>query len=216
MKKIIISVLLLIWIISCWTKPSPLENVVLEQGEKIQILALGDSITAWYNLPIADSYPAQLEWLLWDEYEIINAWVSWDTSKQLLDRLNLYIEDDDDLPNLAIVTIGWNDGLRWQSLEDLENNLTSIVVQLQQKNIPVIIAGMQIPINLWFNYSRDFKKIYSRVAKQKDTYFYEYFLQDVGGYSKLNLNDGIHPNKQWYEIIANNIYNFLQEQDIIK
>jgi len=216
MKKIITWMITLLLLVSCWEEKPTLVDIVVEEGEKIQILALWDSITAWYNLPIDDAYPAQLEWLLGADYELINAWVSWDTSIQLLNRLDLYIDDNENLPELAIVTIGWNDGLRWQSLEDLETNINTIISRLKEKNIPVVLSGMRIPINLWFNYSIDFKNLYEKIAKDNDVYFLEHFLKDVEGIASLNLSDRIHPNKQGYEIIAKNMYDFLKDEKLVK
>lgn len=208
--------MLLAWLASCGNSWPNLADIVVEEGEKIQILALGDSITAGYNLPLADSYPAQLEALLGDSYEIINGWVSWDTSIQLLNRLDLYIEDVENMPVLAIVTIGWNDGLRWQSLEDLESNLNTIVEKLKEKDIVVVVSGMRLPLNLGLNYSRNFKALYSDVAENNDVYFLEHFLKDVEGYADLNLGDRIHPNKQWYTIVAQNMYEFLKNKKLVK
>ncbi|MDC0506286.1 arylesterase [Candidatus Gracilibacteria bacterium] len=217
MKKIIIGIAALLLLVSCGDKKPTLADIVVEEGEKIQILALGDSITAGYNLPIDDAYPSQLEGLLGDDkYEIINGGVSGDTSIQLLNRLDLYIEDDENLPALAIVTIGGNDGLRGQSLEDLENNIESIISKLKEKNIPIVISGMRIPINLGFQYSRDFKSLYKNIAKNSDVYFFEHFLEDVQGVASLNLNDRIHPNKQGYSIIAENMYEFLKDEKLVK
>ena len=73
-----------------------------------------------------------------------------------------------------------------------------------------------VPINLGFNYSREFKQVYEDVVDERDTHFYEYFLEDVGGYVDLNLSDRIHPNKAGYEIIANNIYDFLKDENLVK
>ncbi len=216
MKKIIIWIFLLLGLLSCWEKVPDLADIVVEEGEKIQILALWDSITAGYSLPVEDSYPAQLEWLLWGDYEIINGWVSGDTSAQLLDRIDLYIEDSENLPVLAIVTIGWNDGLRGQSLKDLENNLNKIISKLKEKDIVVVLSGMRMPANYGFDYSWKFKALYKDVAKQNDVYFFEHFLKDVEWYASLNLSDRIHPNKQWYEIVAQNMYEFLIKNKLVK
>lgn len=201
---------------ACWSS----QEITIQDNnrpvqEKTQILALWDSLTAGYNLPLEQSYPSQLEELLWDQYEIINAWVSGDTSAQLLDRVDLYIQDENNLPSIAIVTIGWNDGLRGQSLEQLENNLNNIITKLIQKDVIVVVWGMRIPINLGFNYSRDFKALYEKVADQNDVYLIEHFLKDVEGIADLNLSDRIHPNKQGYAIVAENIYNFLEGKDLV-
>ncbi|MGB2111387.1 MAG: SGNH/GDSL hydrolase family protein [Patescibacteria group bacterium] len=65
------------------------------------------------------------------------------------------------------------------------------------------------------NYSKNFKEIYESLAEENDVYFYEFFLEDVAQKSDLNLSDGIHPNAKGYEIIAQNLYNFLEDEKII-
>jgi len=76
---------------------------------------------------------------------------------------------------------------------------------------------MQIPINLGFTYSRDFKAAYKDISKErKSVYFLKEFLDGVGGYSQYNLQDRIHPNPQGYDIIVENMYEFLEDEKIIK
>lgn len=215
-KRIVIFISIIL-LTSCWSpQETNTENIEAWSQKKLTILALWDSLTAGYNLPLEQSYPSQLEWLLWDEYELINAWVSWDTSAQLLERIDLYIQDDTQLPSIAIVTIGWNDGLRGQSLEQLENNLNDIITKLIQKDIIVVLSGMRIPANLGLKYSRDFRTLYEDVAEKNNVYFIEHFLKDVEGIASLNLPDRIHPNKDWYSIVAENIYEFLKENKLVQ
>jgi acyl-CoA thioesterase-1 len=178
------------------------------------ILALWDSLTAWYNLDLSEAYPAQLELLLDGNYKITNAWVSWDTSQNLLDRIGLY---DQLNPDIYLLTIWWNDGLRRQSVINMKNNIWTIIEHLQWVNpdATIVLSGMQMPINYWLKYASDFKKVYPELAEEYELPFFEFFLEWVVAQSNLNLSDWIHPNKAWYEIIANNIYNFLKKEDII-
>jgi len=182
------------------------------------ILTLWDSITAWYTLDLEDSYPSQLGDVLQEnnyKYEIINAWVSWDTSEQLLERIDLYLDLEDSNTEIAILVIGWNDGLRWLSINILYSNISLVIDKLQNENIKVVLWWMQIPPNLWLKYSYDFKKLYSKIAKQKDVYLIDFFLEGVAWNRSLNLSDWIHPNKKWYEIIAKNVFEFLKSNKLI-
>ena len=218
-KKLLIASFLWIFLSAC---SSDEEIKVSNNNEELKIekniLALWDSLTAWYTLDISEAYPAQLEWLLqdnWYNYKITNAWVSWDTSKNLLDRIELYDDLDTDI---YMLTIGWNDWLRRQSVEQMTENISTIIEHLQTVNpeAQIVLSGMQMPINLWLTYSRNFNAIYETLADRYDLEFYEFFLEDVARDPTLNISDGIHPNKQWYEIIANNLYDFLEDEDIIQ
>lgn len=218
MKKLTFILTCLFILFSCNTWDTKQEETI-EVNEKIQrnIIALWDSLTAWYNLDISESYPSQLEVLLkenWYNYDIINAWVSWDTSKNLLDRIGLY---DEKKADIYLLNIWWNDWLRRQSIDDMKENISLVIKHLKEINpeSKIVLFGMQIPINLWLNYSLDFKNSFEEIADGEDVYFYEFFLEWVAKDVKLNLSDSIHPNKQWYEIIAKNIYTFLEKKNLI-
>lgn len=220
MKKIIFAFLLL-FIISCWnnevTEKNPIQEATSSSSEEKIILALWDSLTAWYNLDIIDSFPSQLEGVLKVNdynYKVQNAWVSWDTSKNLLDRIGLY--DDIDV-SVYLLWIWSNDWLRLQSVEDMRINILKIIEHLQEvnPNATIVLEWMQMPLNVWVEYSNDFKQVFIDIQKEKQTKLYEFLLEWVATKKELNLSDWIHPNKQWYSIMANNLYNFLEKENII-
>ncbi len=70
----------------------------------------------------------------------------------------------------------------------------------------LVLAGMQMVRNLGENYTRAFAQIYPQVAQQYDLIFMPFFLQDVGGESSLNQEDGIHPTAAGYARIVKNLY----------
>jgi acyl-CoA thioesterase-1 len=75
---------------------------------------------------------------------------------------------------------------------------------------------MQMPINLWLNYSREFNKSYEILADKYNLALYDFFLEWVAKDTNLNLSDGIHPNNAGYKIIAANLFEFLEDEDIIQ
>lgn len=220
LKKITLLFTILLLLFSCQNGISLNNNEWKKSEVKNKIiLALWDSLTAWYSLDLEESYPNQLEKILninWYNYEVINAWVSWDTSSQLLNRIDLYISEDNNLPDIAIVVIGWNDWLRWKGIEELQSNIEKIISKLKEKNIKVVIGWMKVPPNLWLNYSNNFFNIYKKISKNTDSYLIDFFLEWVAWNSNLNLGDSIHPNKKWYEIIASNVFEFLKSNKLIK
>lgn len=219
MKYLKISILLsLLLLISC-NNSTEEKKLALESNNSKTILSLWDSLTAWYSLDLEKSYPSQLEKILQKNnynYKVINAWVSWDTSSQLLERIDLYLNDDEKIPEIAIIVIWWNDWLRGQSTKDLSKNIKQIINKLKEKNIKIVLAWMQIPPNLWLRYSNDFKNLYSKIADEEWVYLIDFFLEWVAWNANLNLNDGIHPNEKWYEIISKNIFEFLKSNKLIK
>lgn len=185
------------------------------QNQKV-IVALGDSLTAWFWLPEQDSYPSKLSDKLNQEgynYKIINGWVSGNTSGQLLDRADLYLDQN---PDLAIIVIGGNDGLRSLPIDEMKQNIIDIIDLYQAAGVEVVIAGMDIPINLGLSYRNSFKSAYKEIANERNIHFMKFFLQDVGGVWYLNQPDRIHPTAEWYDIIVENLYQFLLWKDILK
>lgn len=218
MKNVIFTVIISMFLVSCWSHIVEEKTSSSTKEKPSTIIALWDSLTAWYNLDISDSYPSQLEDIL-DEnnynYKIINAGVSWDTSKNLLDRIDLY---DETPAEIYMLTIGGNDALRRQSIDDMVNNIQKIIdsLQLQNPDATIVLSGMQIPINYGLSYASNYKKAFETLADKNNLEFYEFFLEWVAQDSKLNLSDGIHPNAQGYKIIANNLYDFLESEKIIQ
>lgn len=218
-QKILFFTVILLILSSCWNsfiskeiKDIPKENV----WDKKILLTLWDSLTAGYWVSIQDNYPSKLSYKLENQgydYEIINGWVSGDTSKNLLDRVELYI---DKKPDIVVLVIWGNDGLRGLPTWDMEENILEIIDILEQTWAKIVVSGMDIPINLWIKYRSEFRNVYENIAKQKsDIYFQELFLENVSWDVRLNLNDRIHPNADGYDIIVNNLYEFLKKEDII-
>lgn len=202
------------------TQPTTWNTTPTEQQnlESKTIYALWDSLTAWYQLPLEEWYPAQLEdalWGKWFTYTVINWWKSWDTSAWLLSRLQRLLQDSKP-QDIAIVVIGANDGLQSLSIEQLSNNITKIIEFLQEKELTIILWGMQLPTNLDPVYRQQFAQIYPDIAKQYSLPLIPFFLEWVAADPTLNLRDWIHPNKEWYEIIAQQTLRFMEDQWLLQ
>ena len=223
-KKIVLVFFAVLFLSSCfWSsgeswQSSNSNSDMIDSQESMQIFALWDSLTAGYWLPVEDSYPSILQWLLdenfWN-YQVINAWVSWNTSAELQSRLDWVLSDAEPW-DIAILVIGGNDWLRGMSLNDLESNVISIIDILLDNDMSVVLWGMQIPPNLWLSYTREFESLYWNIAQEyRDIYFMEFFLDEVAANPSLNLPDMIHPNRDWYKIVAQNVYDFLVSNNLV-
>jgi acyl-CoA thioesterase I len=182
------------------------------QTQKLQrqiIVALGDSLTAGYGVELDDSYPALLEEKLVAEgyhFRVVNAGVSGETSSGTLSRLDWILSQK---PDIVILEIGANDGLRGIDTTLVEANIDTILQRLRDNNIITVLAGMKMVRNLGDQYTRDFDAIYPKLASKHKVTFMPFFLEDVASIASLNSGDGIHPNEQGYKIIVENIYPYV-------
>jgi acyl-CoA thioesterase-1 len=227
MKYTLLLSIIVLWIATSayllmWEKnPSNQANPVYttkENPEEIpKIYALWDSLTAGYQLPLDESYPAQLQVLLetkWYAYEVVNAGKSGDTSAWLLARVDWLIEESS--PNdIAILVIWANDGMQSLSLDELEVNLEKTIDLLQSRWLEVVLGGMQIPTNLDPRYREDFTRMYAWIADAYDISLIPFFLENVAAIPELNLSDGIHPNATWYAIISQQTLDHLENYMIV-
>lgn len=181
------------------------------------ILAIGDSLTIGLGLPESDSYPAQLEkWLqAWGyNYTVQNAGISWDTTAGLLSRIDWML--DSDTPSLAILCIGANDAFQWKNIEDIEKNLRAIIEKLQSKNIPILLAWMKAPLNLWTSYREGYDSLFPKIAQEYKLTFLPFLLEWVALDPKLNQDDRIHPTREWYTIVTSNLLQKIEESKLLQ
>jgi acyl-CoA thioesterase-1 len=214
--KSFLLILLTTFLVSCsenQTTPDIVEDSTIPKV----ILALGDSLTAWYGLPATDSYPAQLQaelQVLGYSYEVRNAGISGDTTAWLLSRLDWTLEWD--APALVILCIGANDAFQWKNTDDIEANLRQIIEKIQAKNIPIVLGGMKAPLNLGGEYGRKYEAIFPKLAKEYDLIYMDFFLDGVALKANLNLDDRIHPNKLGYAIVVENLIEIIDDEELLK
>ncbi len=170
-----------------------------------RIVAFGDSLTAGLGVQADESYPAQLQRRLDDlkyPYRVINAGVSGDTTAGGLRRVPWILKNE---PELVILELGANDGLRGLSIDQTKSNLRQIVERLREAGAAVVLAGMKLPPNYGEDYTARFEAIYPALAQEYHLPLIPFFLEGVGGASSLNQADGIHPTKEGYEIVVEQV-----------
>ena len=175
-----------------------------------RIVAYGDSLTAGLGLLEQEGYPARLQTKI-DElgykFEVVNAGLSGDTSAGGVRRLDWALEGD---VRVLIVAFGGNDGLRGLPVAQMKENLSTIIDKARERNAVVILAGMEAPPNFGQEYATAFRQAFKDVAQAKRALFMPFLLKDVAGNSELNQSDGIHPNQQGAQIIADNLWVVLE------
>ena len=159
-----------------------------------RIVVLGDSLTAGYGLAREDAFPARLEAALRAEghgWRVIDAGVSGDTSAGGRARLDWVLADE---PEVVLVELGANDGLRGLPTDQMEANLDAILARIGDSGAATLLAGMRAPANFGADYEAAFHAVYERLAAKHDVPLYPFFLEGVAMEPALNQADGIHPN----------------------
>ena len=171
-----------------------------------RIVAFGNSLTAGLGVAVQDAYPAQLQRLLDAKglrYRVINAGVSGDTTAGGLRRVDWVLKSR---PQIIILELGANDGLRGLSLQQTKTNLERIIQQCRGAQVTVVLAGMKLPPNYGVEYTNGFESIYPALAREYRLTLIPFFLEGVAGSSALNQADGIHPTSEGYRIIVEKIF----------
>ena len=180
------------------------------EDERPKIVCLGDSLTAGLGLVETQSYPYLLQQKINEDgfsYEVVNAGVSGDTSAGGLRRLDWALQEN---VRVLVVALGANDGLRGLSVAEMKENLGKIIETAQNRNIIVILAGMEAPPNYGTEYAAAFRQAYREVALRYKVLFIPFLLAKVAGVSSLNQADGIHPNVAGAAIVADNVWAVLK------
>jgi acyl-CoA thioesterase I len=175
-----------------------------------RIVALGDSLTVGLGLVESESYPSLLQNKLDEEgyaFEMVNAGVSGDTSAGGLRRLDWALQGD---VRILIVALGGNDGLRGLAIAEMKQNLTNIIARAREKNVVVILAGMEAPPNYGPEYVQSFRMAFREVASQQRVLLIPFLLDKVAGQGSFNQPDGIHPNAEGARIIADTVWPVLR------
>ncbi|MBS7696820.1 MULTISPECIES: arylesterase [unclassified Chelatococcus] len=171
-------------------------------AEPPKIVVFGDSLVAGYGLPANQALPPVLQAMLAEKgvrVELVNAGVSGDTASAGLARLDWSIPDD---TQGVILELGANDMLRGIDPAVTKATLDSIIKRLKERNIPVLLAGMQAAPNLGADYVQRFNAIYPELARTHGLALYPFFLEGVAGNTSLNLPDGLHPTAEGVRRIA--------------
>ena len=174
------------------------------------ILAFGDSLTAGFGVPDAESYPARLQNILIKngyKYKVVNAGVSGDTTAGGVRRIKWLMKNN---PEIVILELGANDGLRGLSLQEMESNLEKIIFVCKENGAKVLITGMKAPPNYGKEYTVEFEKTFFRLADKHKLPLVPFFLEGVAGIREHTQSDGIHPLGSGYSIVVQMIWKYLK------
>ncbi|MDM9630767.1 arylesterase [Robiginitalea aurantiaca] len=177
------------------------------------ILFFGDSLTAGLGLDPNLAFPGLLQQRLDSlgySFEVINAGLSGETTASGSNRLGWVLRQPVDV---FVLELGANDGLRGIPLSETRKNLKAMIAQVRKTypEVVIVLAGMQLPPNMGPEYTDEFRKIFPEIAESEDILLIPFLLQDVGGIPELNQEDGIHPTEEGHKIVAENVWEVLQQ-----
>jgi acyl-CoA thioesterase-1 len=184
--------------------------VSLALAQERRIVAFGDSLTAGLGVGIEEAYPAVLERKLRARgfpYRVINAGVSGETTAGGIRRLDGILKAN---PEIIILELGANDGLRGLDLRQTEANLERIIEGLQAAGVKIVLAGMRLPPNYGKIYAEGFAGIYPRLASRFRVALIPFFLEGVAANAHLNQADGVHPTARGYEVIVDQFFPLIE------
>lgn len=182
----------------------------LYAATEVKVLFLGDSLCAGYGVELENAFPNLIDNKLKTQpntnVTVINASISGSTSASGYSRLRWGLKNK---PDILVLELGANDGLRGLDLSTLEKNLAKTIQLALDHNTKVLLAGMQIPPNYGEKYAQQFKQTFEKLAVRFNIPLIPFLLKDVAGNPKLNTADGIHPNAEGHKVISTTVLKYL-------
>jgi len=181
------------------------------------VVFLGDSFSSGLGLSADQAFPAVVHRLLVDEghpFRLVNAGVSGDTSAGGLRRLDWLLDQQ---PDLLVLELGGNDGLRGQALHATEggpgifDNLRQIILRTQAAGVPLLLLGIRMPSSHGSSYGTLFAQLYHQLAQEFELPFVPDFMDEFASDSRYQLADGLHPNPAGHERLADAVIDELRE-----
>lgn len=171
------------------------------------LLVLGDSLSAAYGIPVNEGWVSLLDQRLVRhnfDYKVVNASISGETTLGAKTRLKKLL--DAHQPDLIIIELGANDGLRGFALSEIEQNLQWMINTIEESGSDVLLVPMQLPPNYGTAYNQRFMSIYTSVSEITGVNLSEFILNDVAQYPELMQADGLHPVQAAQAIMLDNIW----------
>ena len=176
-------------------------------AESPTVLIFGDSLSAGFGIDVDQSWGALLQKRLEEqgyEHRVVNASISGETTEGGATQIENAIEDF--APELIILELGGNDGLRGFPPARIKKNLKAIAERARASGAEVVLLGIRIPTNYGVRYTQAFEAVYAEVAEELDIRWIEFFMEGVALNDELLLDDRIHPNAKAQPILLDNAW----------
>lgn len=175
------------------------------------ILVLGDSLSGAYGININEGWVALLQQQIIKQgydYRVINASVSGDTTRTGLNRINSALKSHK--PEIVIIALGGNDGLRGLAFSEIENSLGSIIESCKKSHVEILLVGVRMPPNYGTVYNKQFTELYQNLAKHYDIALVPRMLNQVAEHHELMQRDGMHPKAEAQPQVMKNVWTGLK------
>ena len=176
------------------------------------ILVFGDSLSAGYGVDVDQTWVALLQSRLDSqgyEHRVINASISGETTQGGMTRIDAALNNFS--PDLVILELGGNDGMRGFPTEVIKENIRTIIESSRNHGAAAVILGIRIPTNYGPRYSRAFEGIYSELAEELDVPWIEFFMEGIALNDELMQEDGIHPTAEAQPMLLDNAWPVIQK-----
>ena len=176
------------------------------------VLVFGDSLSAGYGIDVDQSWPALLQSRLESqgyEHRVINASISGETTEGGATRISSALENFS--PELVILELGGNDGLRGFPPERMKTNLQTIIETTRASGAAIVMLGIRIPTNYGPRYTGAFENVYRELANQSGVLWIEFFMEGIALNEELMQDDGIHPNARAQSILLDNAWPIIRQ-----
>jgi acyl-CoA thioesterase I len=185
-------------------------NAIAKPDNRLTVMILGDSLSTGYGLPADVSWVNLLKQRMQTHsphYQVINISISGETTLGGRNRIEQAINTH--RPDIVIIGLGGNDGLRGASIQSIHDNLEAIIQACQRNHVTPVLAGMQLPPNYGIAYTQKFRNLYPQLAERYQLKLIPFLLAGFGEKREFFLADGIHPDVQAQEIITENVWQVL-------
>lgn len=183
----------------------------VSHAEAKKMVFLGDSLTEGLGVSKESAYPflidQKIQKISKTPWKVVNSGLSGSTSASAPSRVQWILKMK---PDLCLIALGANDGLRGLSVMEMKKNLSEAIQVLKKAKIQVILVGMKMPPNYGLQYTQNFEKSYKELAQLEKIPFYPFLLEGMAGNPQFNQPDGIHPNEEGHKVIAEKLFNFLK------
>lgn len=172
----------------------------------------GDSLSAGYGVDVDQTWVALLQARLESqgyEHRVINASISGETTQGGMTRIEPAL--DNFSPDLVILELGGNDGLRGFPAEVIKENIRTMIEASRNNGATVVILGIKIPTNYGPRYRLAFENIYSELATELDVLWIEFFMEGIALNKELMQDDGVHPTTEAQPILLDNAWPTIRE-----
>lgn len=204
---LVLSCMILLW--SSLNHSETRENQQQLISTEKTVLVIGDSISAAFGLDPAKGWVQLIANKFKDDLNIINASISGDTTTGGRYRLPKALAAIQ--PDLVIIELGGNDGLRGTPIPTIKANIASMIQDSKSAGASVLLMGMRIPPNYGERYTQLFETMYRELAIEYETLFIPFFLEGAVGLPDMMQADGIHPTEKAQPIMASWVETTLNE-----